>query len=320
MGIYKEAVWYGGDAFFEQLFKHEGVCIWNDDEAYEFMDESREQWTTGCVLSGTIDENGDYIYIDLKPSYNGNMYYGLFTDDVCKTEYNGNSVDVDTIASNMNLMSSSDIEQWNTYMEPFKVCQPCKTYNLNSGYSNSDNGGGEGDYDIDDDPNNGYFQCNDDAGYTNVNQCMKFRTHADLEIASWEDLVIGTEQGGILEIKVGQTYFGTPQVSDEEAEYLESLLKEKALAYQEEEKEYQALVKRARHSGTGMIIFGFLIMVSGAIALIGSIRWSIKRLDSPNRGNIMSEPLLVRKLAEANSLSLKAIRKFVMQDEEGEKV
>jgi hypothetical protein len=37
MGVFKEASYFGNDAFFEQLFKHEGVCLWNDDDLYEFM-------------------------------------------------------------------------------------------------------------------------------------------------------------------------------------------------------------------------------------------------------------------------------------------
>eukprot|EP00980_Cylindrotheca_fusiformis_P030234 scaffold24580_cov113-Cylindrotheca_fusiformis.AAC.2 len=120
LGIYKEAVWYGGDAFFEQLFKHEAYCVWNDEDTYEFMSDAREKWTAGCVSTGYTDQYGTSLYIDLKPGYNGNMHNSLYSDEICKTEYNGSELDVDTVAYNLGVLSGDDLSLWNSYMEPFK--------------------------------------------------------------------------------------------------------------------------------------------------------------------------------------------------------
>jgi hypothetical protein len=230
MGVFKEASYFGNDAFFEQLFKHEGVCVWNDDDLYDFMSDARESsWTEGCVSTGVqgnafyFGENGysgnNYLYIDLKPTWNGNMTYGLYTDSICKTEYEGQDVSVDTVAASMGLLYGSDLETWNDALEIYKVCQPCKAYNLQSNYISS-SGYYDDDSFCDSDPNDCYFQCDDAADYTNVNQCMKFRTHAELEVATWEDLVTATNQGGILQVNVGGTIFGSDRMSQEEYEYM----------------------------------------------------------------------------------------------------
>lgn len=294
MGVYKEASFFGNDAFFEQLFKHEGVCVWNDDDLYEFMSEIRESsWSSGCLSTG-ITYSNDGLYIDLKPTFNGNMTYSLYTDNICSTEYDGYDYNVESVAANMGLLYGSYMEAWNDAMEPFKVCQPCRAYNLQNskssssssykksssssyGYwrytgnrdlkgeenqeipksdkndedrklSNNNNNGGNansGWYQDDDDsydPNNGYFRCDDDADYSNVNQCMKFRTHADLEAATWQDLVAATNQGGILTVNVSGIVFGSPFVSKEQEEYLTYVRRQKEAAY---EKELQAKYAKA---------------------------------------------------------------------------
>jgi hypothetical protein len=240
MGVFKEASYFGNDAFFEQLFKHEGVCVWNNDDLYEFMSESRSSaWTQGCVSTGvkgnayyfdstssssSSSSGSSYLYIDLKPTWNGNMTYGLYTDEYCKTEYEGLDVDVERVARNMGLLYGNTLSTWNDALEIFKVCQPCRAYNLENNFDMGYDGDGDrrlaGDYSYYDDVNAGYFQCRDDAGYTNVNQCMKFRTHAELEVATWEDLVTATNQGGILQVKVGNTVFGSDRMSAEQYEYL----------------------------------------------------------------------------------------------------
>ncbi|CAJ1970274.1 unnamed protein product [Cylindrotheca closterium] len=321
MGVYKEAVWYGGDAFFEQLFKHEAYCIWNDDDIYEFMSDAREQWTAGCIDTGYTDEWGNAMYIDLKPGYNGNMAYSLYKDDICQTEYNGSHLDLDTVATSIGLLSQNYLYKWNAYMEPFKVCQPCKAYNLQAGrrerelyeygnnnyqwggnYNYNNNNNNNNNYNNNNnnynnyynDDNKGHFQCDDDAGYTNVNQCMKLRSHADLEIATWEDLVIGTEQGGIMEIKIGETYFGTKKMTTSQAQYMQSLMKQKAQEIQDEEDEYKHMLE-SLPSSTVALIFGFLLMSMGMAALAGSVYFALKKMDKI-RGGTMGEPLILKKL------------------------
>lgn len=75
------------------------------------------------------------------------------------------------------------LEKWNDAFDVFKVCQPCKAYNL--GYNTDlNNGGGDrqgGDQD------EGYaFSCYDDADYLNVNQCMKYATKTEMLAGTWK--------------------------------------------------------------------------------------------------------------------------------------
>ena len=289
LGVYKEAEYYGNDAFFEQLFKHEGICVWNDEDLYDFMSNARQYaWPEGCVQTSY---NG--LYLDLKPTLNGNMTYGLYTDYICKTEYTESSPSVHTVAKSMGLLYGSNLDKWNDALEVYKVCQPCKAYNLkvtdpySSSYRYSDGGNGrrrrgmqeqdnfERDlyYSVYNDPNQGYFQCDDEADYTNVNQCMKFRSHAELEVASWEDLVIATEQGGMLELNVGGTLFGKEKLSAEQQKYLERLWAKQRAA---EQAEYQALLKTVP-SAKPMLAAGRFCLVIGPLSLVAALWWTCCR-------------------------------------------
>jgi len=303
IGVYKEASYFGNDAFFEQLFKHEGVCVWNDEDLYDFMSETRENsWSSGCLGTGISYGDGS-LYIDLKPTFNGNMTYALYTDYICSSEYEGYDYNVESVAANMGLLYGSYMEAWNDAMEPFKVCQPCRAYNLQnskssrskySSYSSSsssgywkysgnrkldaqedlerklgNNGAYSGWYADDDDsydPNNGYFRCDDDADYSNVNQCMKFRTHAELEAATWQDLVAATNQGGILTVNVSGIIFGSPFVSKEQEEYITYVRRQKEAAYAKELEAKAAKAVQEAPTAQGAVIIGKLWIGFGGLA------------------------------------------------------
>jgi hypothetical protein len=51
------------------------------------------------------------------------------------------------------------------------------------------------------------YTCNDDADYTNVNQCMKFYAKADMQVATFRNLELAGSQGTIVEVDLntGQT-------------------------------------------------------------------------------------------------------------------
>lgn len=351
MGVYKEASYFGNDAFFEQLFKHEGVCVWNDEDLYDFMSETRESsWSSGCLSTGIA--YGDYgLYIDLKPTFNGNMTYSLYTDYVCSIEYEGYDYNVESVAANMGLLYGSYMEAWNDAMEPFKVCQPCRAYNLqsskNSRYSSSSsykqsssssssssygywrytgnrrglesegeekmstesdkdgeerklynynnyeaNSGWYADDDDSYDPNNGYFRCDDDADYSNVNQCMKFRTHADLEAATWEDLVAATNQGGILTVNVSGIIFGSPFVSKEQEEYLTYVRRQKEAAYAKELEIKAAKAVAEAPTAKSAVVIGQLWIGFGAVACAFTLFRLLRQLSSTrNAPKALSEPL-----------------------------
>jgi hypothetical protein len=284
MGVFKEASYFGNDAFFEQLFKHEGVCVWNNADLYSFMSTARKNyWPTGCVSTGIKITNtysngyGSYLYIDLRPTWNGNMTYGLYSDEICKTEYDLPDKDIDSITKSMGLLYGSYLQKWNDGLEAFKVCQPCKAYNLKNNYASSNY---YGSYSDTSDPNAGYFQCYDDADYTNVNQCMKFRSHAQLEVCTWEDLVTATNQGGILEVKVGDTIFGSERMTAEEYKYLMKAQKESNLKASKAEAQTVAMYRKESEKVASMKVvadcwnvLGGLTLAMGTVFLFGAVFW-----------------------------------------------
>lgn len=227
LGFFKEPNYH---EWMEQLFKHEGVCIWNDAE-YEYMQEDRELWPCQCTNTFATDENGNYLYYDTKPMPKGRIGLGLYTDSRCSQDYshskkrleevletyvssynyqkNQKNEDDDSnyFRSNVyNLTVHKTIEKWNNAFDAFKVCQPCKAYNL--GYNPNTNGYRQGGwYDDDGYGNYNAFTCNDDADYTNVNQCMKFKTKTEMISADFRDMMLAHRQGNIVEIEMlGVTY------------------------------------------------------------------------------------------------------------------
>lgn len=175
----------GPDDWMEQLFKHEGVCVFGDD-AYDFMEGYREFWPQGCTNSGKMS-GSDYIYYDIKPLQNGGMTVGLYTDSSCSVEYTGRAVKLSDIYPNIDDLDTF-FNTWNSYWDTFKTCLPCVAFQLNG----QDHDG----HRFLNDGNN--FDCDDEAGYQNVNQCMKFATHSDMAAASFEDLLLASTQGTIL--------------------------------------------------------------------------------------------------------------------------
>ena len=85
LGVFKERNF---GQWMEQLFKHEGVCVWTDEE-YEFMQDERRDWPEGCTNMGITDESGNYLYFDIKPQADGDVDVGIYTDEQCIQDYTG---------------------------------------------------------------------------------------------------------------------------------------------------------------------------------------------------------------------------------------
>ena len=97
IGIYKETVDFGNDMFYEQLFKHQGYCLWDGDKesfdneqegegehhsgsrdysnyeesTYQFMQAMRNELPSGCTQIKLTYGEADYYYIDIKPLSDG---------------------------------------------------------------------------------------------------------------------------------------------------------------------------------------------------------------------------------------------------------
>lgn len=201
MGYFKEVEY---TEWFEQLFKHEGYCVWQENE-YDFMYENYGAWPEGCAATEVSLSDGTYLYYDTKALPNATMTYGLYTDARCSVDYTGDEVTLEELLNGGDGegLSFDELEYWNNAMEIYRVCQPCRAYALNE-Y------GGENRKkrrQLEDDPNNGLFQCDDAAGYTNVNQCMKFRSKTDMAYASLNEVMEMAQQGGITSLTLdGLTY------------------------------------------------------------------------------------------------------------------
>jgi len=203
------------DDWMEQLFKHEGVCVWGMQQ-YSFMNQARQSWPQSCTDSGSVDIYGNAVYYDLKPIQKGGMSAGLYTDTACTIEYkstgSSDSITVDNLLGNFlidggdggsndsndggdydfsGLSFSQAMGLWEYGFEHFKICQPCAAYNLQ-------NVGGSA---YDDDANQGgdNFDCYDQAGYTNVNQCMKFMAKTTMNTATFRDLSLARSQGTLVD-------------------------------------------------------------------------------------------------------------------------
>jgi hypothetical protein len=233
LGIYKEKDY---TEWFEQLFKHEGYCIWNDDE-YNFMQTYRNLWPQACTQTGYTTSEGSSIYYDLKPLSSGDMSIGLYTDYKCYTEYTEKKYSVEDILSayggnnnnnnnqhndnnnnngNYDYSSlSSYLYYWNNLMSVYKTCQPCKAYSLYNYEQEEEHGHRElNDYQYNEetDPNNGKYQCKDDAGYVNVNQCTKFRSKTEMSPVSFRELMLANQQDSLVRVSyhgvaLGQTSY-----------------------------------------------------------------------------------------------------------------
>ena len=253
VGVYKEAD--GLMDWAEQLFKHQGYCLWadqaamgsnneweeeqqegsgdgdnhnNNDETYEFMESYREWWPSYCRQLYYTAYDGSTLYMDLKPQAEGNISVGIYSDDLCATpsgytfgdyimmyySYYGYQDKGQQVVETW----ETAINQWNDYMSVYKICQPCRAYSLQksaAGDANSGSGDNNNnryrfleENDGDGEEEQWGYNCYDDAGYTNCDQCYKFETQTDLALVDEEDLKFASRQGSILAIKVNGTTYG----------------------------------------------------------------------------------------------------------------
>jgi len=166
LGFFKEPNYH---EWMEQLFKHQGVCLWTDSE-YSFMSQEWYFWPCYCTNTGETDENGNALYYDTKPMPEGRIGLGLYTDSRCKYDYTG-SKDIATVLQNSGSQDVSNLQEnlatWNDAFDVYKICQPCKAYDL--GYNSNNEGNRQGG----DQDNGESFDCYDDADYGTFCSCVR---------------------------------------------------------------------------------------------------------------------------------------------------
>lgn len=213
------------DDWMEQLFKHEGMCVWTDEE-YAFMKNARKAWPQGCVDTGSTNSEGQELYYNIKPSNYGRINLALYTDTQCLDEYPVSTNQLEDIIGNLfagggsgsgdngdydfgDDSLSDSLERWHSAFDVWHTCHPCVAYDIentdgtkytdddddyyNNYYNNRRKLGGE--YSAEGD----IFECYDDAGYTNVNQCMKFSAKTVMKTATFRDLSLGRTQATLVE-------------------------------------------------------------------------------------------------------------------------
>jgi len=243
VGVFKETE--GMYDFTEQLFKHQGYCLWDGDKEedesgdsgsqdnddydqttsdYNFMQNLQANWIYECTELNYYDEDGNALYVDTKPQPGGTMTYGVYTDASCSTESTLTWADVVSKINNNGdneYITTDSIDRWNDLLSDYKICQPCRAYNRVrtwDGSHDSDDSGSDDEEDGDDGEGakeRWGFNCYDDAGYQNCNQCYKFETQTNMQLASTEDLELATAQGTILAVTVdgeryGKSYYHAP--------------------------------------------------------------------------------------------------------------
>ena len=209
------------DDWMEQLFKHEGMCVWSEEE-YAFMKNARKAWPQGCVDSGTMTDDGKYnLYYNIQPQKNGRIGVGLYTDTECLVDYSVTTDEMEDIIGNMfvdgggsgsqdeNYDFSSDslsdsMDRWHSAFDVWHTCHPCVAYDIENldgtkYYSNGDDYYNRRELGGEYSAQGETFECYDDAGYTNVNQCMKFSAKTTMQTATFRDLSLGRTQATLVE-------------------------------------------------------------------------------------------------------------------------
>lgn len=164
----------------------------------------------GCTYTGARAEEGSYLYVDLRTAAQGELDLALYKDSSCMEEYAGEDYTVESALQikNGSFQDSEEsmvarVSRINSLLAPFRVCQPCRTYNLSGNsdvdkYQNQGNSYGYYHYD----PDMGYFQCTDQTGASGVNQCAAFRDDTGMSAASYRDMTMASSQGTIVKTHV----------------------------------------------------------------------------------------------------------------------
>ena len=176
-----------------------------------FLQNALDMWPQGCTQSATTTEAGGSLYYDIQPTSGGHMSIGLYTDNRCSIAYHGDITAEDVLYKDGTNVGDFDqfMEAWNAGLDHFRVCQPCMSYDLTNSYMEAQNNNGDdaaeengGQEEDDGSTNEGYFVCQDNAGYNSVNQCMMFATQTNIERASISEINIASQQGTIARVNV----------------------------------------------------------------------------------------------------------------------
>lgn len=127
------------------------MCVWTDEQ-YAFMKNARKAWPSGCADTGATIAYGEEgqttaLYYNIKPSRNGRIAVGLYTDTQCVVDYPADTETVESIVGNIfqnaNSHDSGDgtydfsgdtlaesMDRWDSAFDVWRVCHPCVAHDL----------------------------------------------------------------------------------------------------------------------------------------------------------------------------------------------
>ena len=174
------------DEWMEQLFKHQGICRWTNNE-YDFMKNARKAWPQGCTMTSGTTKSGAPIYYDVKPDYSGSITVGMYLDEQCVQEYYMSTTDMEAIIGNIfanagshhsgdngnddegndysNESLAASLSRWNQAFDVWNICHSCVAHDL----SNTDGSTYYGEcYDDQYYAYNNYYNNDDKDNYYNA--------------------------------------------------------------------------------------------------------------------------------------------------------
>jgi len=200
LGVYRQELYQ----FYEQISKH----LWGyKDYEYVVALAGLAYMTDDDCYQVGYDDDGNYIYAGPMPLPGAELMIGLYTDASCTIEDESGATFDDFGLTNDISLGSGDyygyygydaLEYWsdsqeysftnfNAVYDEYKYCTPCMDYpTYQDGYFIGDDGTDEDDL---------------------INQCWKFHSH-DSYTCDNACLALADAQGTIVQIKVGDTYFG----------------------------------------------------------------------------------------------------------------
>ena len=158
------------DDWMEQLFKHEGMCVWSTEQ-YSFMKNARKVWPQGCTYTGQQSNDNDNdndkdgggvdLYYNIKPLPSGRIGVGLYTDVYCLDEHVTSTDEVENVVGNIfqggggkNSGGSQDnnnegdgdgedydfssdslydsMKRWHSAFDVWHTCHPCIAHDLSN--------------------------------------------------------------------------------------------------------------------------------------------------------------------------------------------
>ena len=191
--------------FLYLLAQHQGSCTWSEERS-NAVDDSVEWLPQQCTETEVVvhgsDGSASYVKFDLKPTSGGGVDIGLYTDYKCSQEYTGTEVTRDGVLESYygyDVEAEETLQNLNEALDAFKVCTPCRTFDLSYDASqnaadgeNDEGDGNQEDGNDNNDPNNANYVCVDAAGYEGTNQCMMFAQNS--QKASFRDISIASQQ------------------------------------------------------------------------------------------------------------------------------